>query len=231
MKVTLFVPVLNEIDGLKTVMPQIPSGFCDQILVVDGQSSDGSAEFARAQGYEVYIQKKKGIRFAYREAWPLIRGDMVITFSPDGNCLPEAIPELIDKMKQGFDMVVASRYLGGDQSEDDDFVTRFGNGLFTGLINFFHGGNYTDAMGIFRAYRRDLFYELNLDCDSDYFPETLLGTVAGVEPLLSIRAAKRKSRISEIHAHEPARTGGLRKLHVIRWGLIYLIQTLREKFR
>ena len=139
-------------------------------------------------GFETYVQRRKGIRFAYIEAWPLIRGEVVITFSPDGNCPVDAIPRLIEAMNEGYDMVIASRYLGDARSEDDDMMTAFGNWMFTALINALHGGHYTDAMGIFRAYKTSLFSGLDLDEEASYAPEKLLMTTIGVEPLLSIRA-------------------------------------------
>ena len=227
---TLFMPVLNEIEGLKATLPSIRREWCDQILVVDGGSRDGSLEYAREQGCETYLQRRRGIRFAYIEAWPLIRGDIVVTFSPDGNCPPEAIPKLIAAMSEGHDMVIASRYLGDARSEDDDLLTGFGNQLFTGLINRLHGGRYTDAMGIFRAYKTSLFSGLALDREESYAPEKLAFTVIGIEPLLSIRCAKRRLSVSEIPVSEPARIGGDRKLQVVRWGSAYLLQTFRELY-
>lgn len=229
-KITLFIPVLNEIDGMKAILPQIRPEWCDQILVVDGGSSDGSLEYAKALGLETYVQRRKGIRFAYMEAWPLIRGDVVITFSPDGNCPVEAIPRLTAAMSDGHDMVIASRYLGDARSEDDDMLTGFGNWMFTTLINGLHGGHYTDAMGIYRAYRTDLFSRLGLDQEEGYAPERLLTTTIGIEPLLSIRSAKRKLRVSEIPCPEPPRIGGKRKLQMFRWGGAYLLQTFRETY-
>jgi glycosyltransferase involved in cell wall biosynthesis len=229
-KTTLFMPVLNEIDGMKAIVPLIRPEWCDQILVADGGSRDGTLEYAQERGLETYVQRRSGIRFAYIEAWPLIRGDVVITFSPDGNCPVEAIPRLIDAMKDGYDMVIASRYLGGATSADDDVLTAFGNWMFTRLINILHGGHYTDAMGIFRAYRSDLFSRLALDKDESYAPEKLLATTVGIEPLLSIRSARKRLRISEIPVPEPARIGGTRKLQMVRWGGTYLLQVFRELY-
>ena len=97
--VTLLVPTLNEIVGMRAIMPLVRREWCAQILVVDGNSTDGTAEYAREQGYEVHIQKRPGLRSAYQESWPLIRGDAVITFSPDGNSPPEYIPALIAKYR------------------------------------------------------------------------------------------------------------------------------------
>jgi glycosyltransferase involved in cell wall biosynthesis len=230
MTVTLFMPVLNEIDGLRALLPKIDRACFDQILMVDGGSRDGSLQYAQSQGIETYVQQKRGIRHAYIEAWPLIRSDSVITFSPDGNCPIEALPLLATSLKTGPDMVIGSRYLGSAKSEDDDMLTGFGNWLFTSVINLFHGGRYTDAMGIFRAYKADLFYRLDLHKEESYAPERLCGTVIGIEPLLSIRCAKRGIRVSEIPVGEPARIGGDRKLQVIRWGGAYMLQTVRELY-
>jgi glycosyltransferase involved in cell wall biosynthesis len=226
--VTLLIPTLNEEIGMRAVMPRVDPSWCDQILVVDGQSTDGSVAYARDRGYDVLVQRRRGIRHAYIEAMPLVRGEYTITFSPDGNCIPEVIPEIVSRLKEGSDMVIASRYFDGLRSEDDDAVTRFGNWLFTTSINLLHGGHYSDAMGIFRGWRTPLFWELDLHREDGYAPERLLRTVIGVEPLLSMRAAKRRLRIQEVAGPEPPRIAGERKLQVIGWGGSYMLQNLRE---
>lgn len=231
MKFTLMVLSLNEIDGMRVIMPQISRDWVDQILVVDGGSTDGTIEYAQENGYEVYVQKEKGIRKAYEEAWPLIKGDYVITFSPDGGSVADRLPPLIDMLKQGYDMVIVSRYKDDAKSDDDDVVTAFGNWMFNFLINLFHRARYTDCMVIYRGYRRELAHEVDLFAESAYQPmERLFGTVSGCEPLLSIRAAKGKYRIGEIPGDEPERIGGERKLQILRWGAVYLCQTFREFF-
>jgi glycosyltransferase involved in cell wall biosynthesis len=231
MKVTLLVPTLNEIDGMKTVMPKIKPGWVDQILIVDGQSTDGTVEYAREQGYDVVIQQQKGMRHAYMEALPHVKGDVILTFSPDGNSIPELIPDCLNKLKEGYDMVIVSRYAEGAKSYDDDAVTGFGNWLFTTTINLLHGGKYTDAMVIYRAYPTRLIAELDLDKDESYdFEEKVFGTNISWEPLLSVRAAKRKLKCIDIPGDEPAREGGERKLQVLRWGAAYMWQVIREVF-
>lgn len=229
MKTTLLVMTLNEIEGMKAIMPQIDRSWVDQIIVVDGGSTDGTVEWAREHGYEVYVQKKRGFRHAYHEVWPLVRGDVVITFSPDGNSVPELIPQLIAKMKEGYDMVIASRYLGSAKSQDDDLVTGFGNWLFTRTVKLFYGFPYTDVMVIYRAYRKAMAQELGLDHEDAYaLPERLFSTKISWEPLLSVRAAKCKLKITEIPGDEPPRIGGERKLQVLRWGAAYYFQFIRE---
>ena len=231
MKVTLLIPTLNEIDGMRAIMPLIKKEWCDQIIILDGGSTDGTIEYAKEQGYFVYVQKQAGFRHAYIEALPLIEGDVVLTFSPDGNSIPELIPELIDKMKEGYDMVIVSRYLGDAKSDDDDLITGFGNWFFTKTINILHGGNYTDAMVIFRAFKKDMIYSLDLDKEESYSTvEKLFRTKISWEPLLSVRAAKRKLKITEIPGDEPPRIGGERKLQILRWGAAYYFQFISEKF-
>ncbi|MFA5095967.1 MAG: glycosyltransferase family 2 protein [Candidatus Omnitrophota bacterium] len=231
MKVTLVVATLNEVNGMKAIMPRVDRAWCDQIIIMDGGSTDGTIEYAKEQGYFVYVQKKQGFRNAYNEVLPYIEGDVVITFSPDGNSIPELIPGLIKKMEEGFDMVIASRYYKGAKSQDDDRVTAFGNWLFTRTINFLHGGHYTDALVIFRAYKTKLIKELDLDKDEGYWlAEKLFHTRISWEPLLSVRAAKRKLRIAEIPGDEPPRIGGERKLKILKWGAAYYFQFFREVF-
>ena len=151
--------------------------------------------------------------------------------SPDGNVIPELIPKIVEKMAEGYDMVIGSRYYHGAKSEDDDLITAFGNWLFTGTVNLLHGGRYADAMGIFRAYKTQVIYDLELDKDEAYAtPEKLFHTLISWEPLLSVRAAKRKLKVAEIPGDEPARIGGERKLQILKWGAAYYFQFIREIF-
>ena len=235
MKTTLLVMALNEIDGMKAVMPRVLPGWVDQIVVCDGGSTDGTAEWAREAGYTVHVQQKKGFRQGYYEVWPLIEGDVVITFSPDGNSIPEIIPELVSKMRQGHDMVIASRYKDDATSEDDDIVTGFGNWLFTQTVNLLFGGSYTDVMVIYRAFRKDLISRLELDQDDNFllFERLFFCGYRGTswEPLLSVLALKYGYDVVEIPASEPLRIGGVRKLRVINWGGAYYTQFCFEFFK
>jgi glycosyltransferase involved in cell wall biosynthesis len=231
MKVTLLALTLNEIDGVRAIMPRVPRDVFHQILVLDGGSTDGTAQWARDEGYQVYVQRRPGIRFAYLEALPLIEGEAIVSFSPDGNCDPAVLPRLIDKLQEGYDLVIGSRYLRGVGSEDDDLVTAFGNWLFTRTVNLLYGGRYSDVMVIYRAFTKALIYDLRLDQDASYtLPERLFRTVISWEPLMSVRAAKFRKRIGEVAAGEPKRIGGERKLQIFRWGAAYYFQIWKERF-
>ncbi len=207
MKTTLVIPTMNEIDGMRKIMPKIKKEWVDQILIVDGGSKDGTIEYAKENKYEIMIQKTKGIGNGYREALPLVRGDIIITFSPDGNSVPEKIPEVVEKMREGYDLLIVSRYLLGAKSYDDDFFTKIGNKVFTKTINLLFGGKYSDSLVIFRAYKKNLISDLKIDAVHMTFEEQI-----------SIRAAQKRLKIVEIPGDEPPRIGGERKIKVFKLG-------------
>lgn len=203
-KVTLAIYTLNEIAGLKAILPEIRREWCDEIIVIDGGSTDGTVEFAEQAGLPVYRQTEPRWGGAHREAYRRATGDIIIDFSPDGNSKPELIPALIAKMREGYDMVIASRYTGGAHSEDDTPVTGFGNALFTRLVNLLFGAAFTDSLVIYRAMRRDFLERAGLLDVS--LPQC-------VTVLTCIRAAKTGARTLDIPGDEPKRIGGATKMN------------------
>ncbi|HEY5999171.1 MAG TPA: glycosyltransferase family 2 protein [bacterium] len=230
MRITLLVCTLNEIEGMRIIMPRIDPRWVDEILVVDGGSTDGTVEWARENGYRVHVQRRPGLRNAYCEALELISGEVFIPFSPDGNSLPEVIPVLAAKIREGWAHVIATRYGFGAKSEDDDLATGFGNWLFPALVNLAFGTGFTDVLGMYRAIRVDVFRALRLHLDATYrLEDAITRCTMGCEPLLSMRLAKYRLPCSEVPGDEPRRIGGVRKLKVFRWGCGHLIQLAKER--
>lgn len=227
MKVTLFIPVLNEIEGIQVIMPRVKREWVDEVVIVDGGSTDGSREYFEKHGYKVISSRGRHVLDAWWTGFQASTGDVIIPFSPEGNSVPEVIPKLIEKMKDGFDVVVATRYGQGAKSEDDSFITSFGNWFFTGLINLLYGGKYTDALGMYKGFRRELIKTLELDKHQNEI----------FEILIAIRAAKKKIKVAEIPGDEPARIGGnISRAHPgllgrIRGGFKILSAITKELFR
>ncbi len=220
MKTTLAILALNEIEGIQVVVPQINRAWVDEIIVVDGGSTDGTIEWCEAQGLRVWRQRRRGYGAGMREVIEIARGDVVIEFMADGNCDPAALPKLVRKINEGYDLVIGSRYTDGARSEDDTLVTRFGNWCFTRMINVLFGGSFTDAMMGYRAYRIAAFKTMQVDEDGLTFP------TQG-----SIQFAKYGYRIAEVGASEPKRIGGVRKAHNFFTGWALLKMIAREYVR
>ncbi len=182
---------------------------------------------------DIAFQKVKGLRSAYIEALEYVKGDAVIYFSPDGNSIPELITKLIERIQEGYDMVIVSRYREGARSHDDSCFTRLVNWTVTKVINLFFGGHYTDAMVIYRAIRVDIFKKLGLDKPNPFiaWAENKLKTIVGLEAQLSIRCAKNRIKTIEIPGDEPVRIGGMTKMKHLRCGIVLLLLILCEFFR
>lgn len=219
MKVSLVIFSWNEIDGMKAIMPHIKKEWYDELIIVDGGSTDGTIEYAKENGHFIFIQKDKGAGAAFLESMEKVTGDIVIIFSPDGNSIPEKIPELVGKMKEGYDMVIASRYYKGAKSYDDDIVTAFGNRMFTFLINLLFRSNVTDSLVMYRAFKRELVEELKINTKTASWGTQFL-----------VRAIRKKKKIGEIPGDEPPRIGGIRKMHPLKNGVTELARIISEFF-
>ncbi len=217
MKTTLLLPTLNEIEAVQVILPQIKREWVDQILVVDGGSTDGTVEFFRKHGIEVHSQSKRGFGEGMKQGMHLATGEIVIEFTPDGNSLPSAIPQLIEKIKEGYDLVVASRYKDGAKSLDDDVVTGFGNSMFTTIVNIMFWAKFTDVLVGYRAYKKSSAMKLDLDAPGLSWPcqQTL-------------RFKWRGFKVTEIGADEPPRIGGERKMRIFKTGMEVVRIILRE---
>ncbi len=218
MKISIIILTLNEIDGMKAMMPRVKKDWYDELVIADGGSTDGTIEYAKEHGYFIFVQREKGAGAAFLEAIRKVSGDIAILFVPDGNFIPEKIPELINKMKEGYDIAMVSRYRDGAKSYDDDIVTAFGNKMFTGLINLLFRTRLTDALYGYCAFKKSLIDELKITTKTPCCVVQLL-----------IRANKKKLKITEIPGDEPARIGGIRKLQPLRHGL-YLLRMITKEF-
>jgi glycosyltransferase involved in cell wall biosynthesis len=210
--------VLNEIDGLRIALPQIDRSLFDEILMVDGGSTDGSVEYAQSQGVPVVRQKRPGLAWAVYDAVCDLQTDYVVEFSPDGNCPVQLLPELIKEIHEGHDLVVVSRYLPPARSADDNLITAFGNGMFTFMIGLLGRFPITDSLTIYRGFRCSII-------SSPDFQRYLRGPV--FEPLVSAFSTLHGLRICELPGDEPARIGGASKMRPLYNGGCILLMVIR----
>ena len=217
MYVVVFVLTLDEIEGVSEIMPKVKKEWADRIIFVDGGSTDGTIEKAKELGFEVIHQKNKGEGNACRVGTNATDSDYVMFFSPDGNDVPEDIVRLIQKSKEGNDIVHISRFGKTSVSDDANWLDRFGNNMFTFLVNSFFGGNYTDALNGFRIIKRSIWNDLKTDAQ-----------YLNIEQQTCIRLAKLRIPIFEIEGREPKRIGGERKMRPLTTGAQLSYQIMKE---
>ena len=216
-KVTLLLPTLNEIEAVSVVVPQIRKEWADEFICIDGGSTDGTVDFMKAHGFSIHAQSGRGFGQGMLEGMHAATGDIVVEFMPDGNSRAEDIPRIIAKMREGYDLVVASRYADGARSDDDDWLTGIGNGMFTTIVNVLFWSNYTDVLTGFRAYRRSKFLQLEMDTPGLSWPAQSC-----------MRAARAGLRIADMGADEPKRIGGVRKMKPFKTGMEISLLILRD---
>src|SRR5438477_11933499 len=77
-RITVVIPCLNEEKGIVEVLSRVPS-FVDEVIVVDNDSTDGTAEFANRLGARVIHEKIRGYGRAYRAALLPAQGRLIVT--------------------------------------------------------------------------------------------------------------------------------------------------------
>lgn len=224
MKSTLVILTLNEIEGVRVVYKNIPFSKIDEILVVDGGSRDGTIEFFESCGIRVIIQEVMGRGEAFQIARKEAKAERLVFFSPDGNEDPQDITNLIDKLEEGYDMAIASRFKKGGHNEEDEVLLpwrAWANRAFTFLANIIWNRDryITDTINGFRAITKEAFDKMKIDAP---------GFV--IEYQMSIRAMKLNLKVAEIPTYEDNRIGGESTAKSISTGFLFVKFLLKEIF-
>lgn len=115
MRVTVVIPVLNEAGAIGPTVHGVRA-LVDEVIVVDGDSRDGTAAEARAAGAEVLVEHRRGYGQACASGAALAAGrgaDILVFMDGDGADVPEALPLLVAPLRDDSrDFVIASRTRG-----------------------------------------------------------------------------------------------------------------------
>lgn len=217
--ITVLICALNEEANLRFVLPRIPD-LVDEILLVDGHSTDKTVEVARELEPRVkaICQPGKGKGDALRYGIELASSDIIVTLDADGATNPEELHKFIEPLLNGYDFVKGSRFLGMRPAKMP-WYRHFGNWVLTTETNLIFGTKYTDVCSGFNAFWKKSWNKLN-------FPGEF-----GYEPLITLRAKKAGLKIIEISCFDRGRISGSSKLPNWGqgWGAVKAI--LKERFR
>jgi len=221
--VSLVLIVRNEEAGLRAVLPQIPTHIFDELVAIDGHSTDASVALLTGAGYRTVLQREKGLGAAMLEAREQVKSDCFVFFHPDGNEDPADLPRMVDLLRHGRQFVVASRMIAGAWNEEDDKLFKWrklANKGFIGLANLLfarNGNRTTDVTNGFRGVSCRAFDQMQLtsrDLTLDY--------------QMCIRALKCEIPITEFPTREGSRVAGETNFPSISTGLAEVKLLWRE---
>ena len=188
--ISVIIPAFNEQDSIAKVIRDIPSDWVDEIIVVNNNSSDRTADSAKIAGATVLNENKKGYGRACLKGidYALQKKTEIIVFlDGDYSDYPNQLPSIVDPiLTKNMDMVIGSRALGKREKGSMTIPQIFGNWLATRLMLVFYGAKFTD-LGPFRAIKVEALRRLKMS-DKTY----------GWTIEMQIKAAKYKLNFCEV---------------------------------
>jgi len=199
MNTVVIIPAYNEVESIAKVIGEIPQNLASEIIVVDNNSNDGTADAARNAGATVLFEQRKGYGAACIKGIEYLNNlipDVVVFLDGDYSDYPEEMRELIEPISEkDFDLVLGSRVIGKREKGSLPIQSRLGSMIAGFLIKLFWKVKYTD-LGPFRAIKYSKL--LQLDMKDKWFGWT-------VE--MQIKAAKRNFKIVEVPVSYRKRIG------------------------
>ncbi len=213
--VSLVIPALNEAKNLPYVLPRVPQ-WISEVLLVDGHSTDNTADVARSLNPTVRIiaQPGRGKGDALRAGFAAATGDIIVTMDADGSNDPAEILAFVALLRTGADFVKGSRFVQGGGSSDMTLFRKLGNWLLMTITRMALGCNFSDLCYGYNAFWARCLPTLNPDVDG-----------FEVEACLNIRALSAGLKVAEIPSYEEDRIYGQSNLKAIPdgWRILKLI--------
>ncbi len=151
MKISIIIPAKNEAKNLTALLQQLVNIMPEaEILLIDDGSTDETAALAKQAGVKVISHPySMGNGAAIKTGARHATGDVLIFMDADGQHKPDDIPRLLEKLNEGYDMVVGARHIDTHAS----LIRRFGNTFYNRFASLMTGHTIEDLTSGFRAAR------------------------------------------------------------------------------
>ena len=208
LRVSVVICTLNEAKNLPYVLPKIPL-WVDEILLVDGHSTDTTVEVAKKIRPEIKVlyQPGKGKGDALKYGIQQATGDIVVTLDADGSTNPEEIPKFIEPLLGGCDFVKGSRLAQGCPPNMPKYRW-FGNKILTITCNILYGTRYTDLCSGYNAFWKSAFQRLKLAANGFEMEQEMM-----------VKVKKLGLKVVEVEHHDAGRLGSNSKVSGVKQGL------------
>jgi hypothetical protein len=220
-RVSVVIPTLNEADNLPHVLPRLPKGIYEVILV-DGHSTDETIAVAQQliPDVRVVMQPGRGKGDALRAGFAAATGDIIVMLDADGSMDPAEIQSFISVLIAGADFAKGSRFLHGAGTADMPAYRKLGNMAFVWLVRILFGGRFSDLCYGYNAFWTSVLPILELDGDG-----------FEIETIMNVRALRTRLKITEVPSFEARRIYGDGRLRTIPDGWRVLKAIIREHFQ
>jgi glycosyltransferase involved in cell wall biosynthesis len=199
--VAVVIPTFNEVESIGGVVAGLPRDIVERIIVVDGGSSDGTADAARRAGAEVISVGRGYGRACLAGALAADSAAIIVFMDGDGADDPAAVADMVGAgASGGYDFAIGSRTRGAREPGSMSGHQFFAGHLAGALIALLYGVRYTD-MCAYRAIRRDALLGLGMR-ELTY----------GWNLEMQMRAARAGLRILELPVAYRRRSGGQSKV-------------------
>ena len=161
--ISVIIPALNEAGNIHRLVTEVLTTAPVQVIVVDNDSTDATAEEARTAGAQVVYEPRRGYGYACAAGAAAAKeADILVFLDGDYSSLPGELPLILTPLLAGeADLVLGSRYRGHIEPGAMPPHQRFGNWLVARLMNLLYGLAITD-LGPYRAIRRSLLEQLDM---------------------------------------------------------------------
>jgi glycosyltransferase involved in cell wall biosynthesis len=163
-RVSVIIPTRNEAQSIARVLADLPSGLVTEVIVVDSNSADGTADIAARMGARVIPEVRRGYGQACLTGLASANvPDVVVFLDGDYSDRPAELPLLLAPIAEGrADIVIGSRLAGPRTPGALPWHAVFGNWLAASLIRNLYGAKISD-LGPFRAARADVLRAVQLE--------------------------------------------------------------------